>query len=336
MQTRSQRASWSAAVIVAALALTPAGQLDAQLRGHYIPGFTGLQNGTQPPRGYVLLMPVYFYPADDIRGDDGESLGLDASIDMTFIGLGVAWSTKHRFLGATLGGSAIPFAFMKSRVEGRSLDLDGSFAFTDAYVQPLQLGWRTSAADLVLGYGFFLPTGEWELGATDNAGLGMWSQLIQAGTTVKLDRRNAWTFSTLGSYEWHTKKEEGDIRVGDILTVEGGLGRSFHTMDGSTPVPSRITTLGLVYYGQFKLASDEAPVITPILEGRKDRVWGIGAEANIVVPRSGLALGLRVATEFEALNRTQGWTFMLNTGYVLRSLVTTAGASTGAASPASR
>ncbi len=304
--------------------LVLAGDAQAQFRGHYIPGFTGLQNGTQAPPGIGLFTPVYFYTTDDLKNDEGESIGGDARINSSFIGLGIAWVTNAKILGANLGGSVLPIAFAKSRIESDSLDVSDPFAFTDIYVQPIQLGWKTQRADFVVAYNLFLPTGEWEFGGDDNAGLGMWSNLFQAGTTLRLDAENAWTFSTLASYEIHSDKEDTDIQVGDILTLEGGLGRTFlkTKMAGETPVPSLVANVGLVYYSQFKVTADEAGILTPRLGELKDRVYAAGLEGNVVIPQSRLSLGLRIEREFGARNRTQGWAFMFTAAYVVKSLAT--------------
>jgi hypothetical protein len=294
---------------------------EAQLKGHYIPGFTGLENGSQPPPSVNVLLPVYFYTTDNLKNDDGETIA-DPRINVTFLGLGLAWVTNARFLGANWGGSVVPVAFIKSRIEGRSIDVPGSLEFTDITVQPLQLGWHTKRADFVLGYSLFLPTGKWELGGDDNSGLGMWSHDFQAGTTLRLDDEHKWSFSTLGTFELHSEKEDTELRVGDILTVEGGLGRTFVNvkMVGETPVPTLITNVGAVYYGQFKVTDDSSPVLDPLLQGRKDHVFGAGLEGNVIIPGPGLVFGLRIEPEFGAHNRTQGWTFMLSAAYQLASL----------------
>lgn len=299
-----------------------AGQAHAQFKGHYVPGFTGLQSGTQPPPGISVALPIYFYTTDDIRNDDGESIGANPRISATFIGPVLAWVTNVKLLGANLGGAVTPVAFIKSRIEGNSLDVPGSFAFTDIFVEPIQLGWEKPRADFTFGYSLFMPTGKWELGGDDNAGLGMWSNLFQAGTTLHLDTKHAWTFSALGSYEMHSHKKDTDIKVGDIFTVEGGLGKTFikaAVVEGK-PVPSLITSVGIAYYAQLKVTSDKASSATAVLEGDKDRVYAIGLEGNIIVPKSGMAYGLRVEPEFGARNRTQGWTFLLTVAYEIKSL----------------
>jgi hypothetical protein len=97
----------------------------------------------------------------------------------------------------------------------------------------------------VAGYSFFAPTGKWELGGDDNAGLGMWSNLFQAGTTLHLDTKHDWTLSALGTYEIHSHKKDTDLKVGDILTVESGLGKTFLKLEmaGGKPVPTLVTNL---------------------------------------------------------------------------------------------
>src|SRR4029450_11744497 len=151
-----------------------------------------------------------------------------------------------KILGANFGASVAPLNFIKSRIE-ESLDVPGSFAFTDMYVQPIQPGWEKPRAGFVAAYGLFAPTGKWDLGGDDNAGLGMWSNLFQAGTTLHLDTKHERTLSALRSSETHSHKKAPALKVGDILTVEGGLGKAFLKLEmaGGKPVPTLVTNLGL-------------------------------------------------------------------------------------------
>src|SRR5215510_10459649 len=212
------------AATVFVLGLVP--EASAQLKGHYIPGFTGLSNGSQAPPGVNLILPLYFYTTDTIKDDGGNSLGAHPRINASFFGPGVTWVSNLKLLGGNWGGQVLPIAFMKSRIEGNSLDVPGSFRFTDIYVQPLQLGWHKPRADYTIGWGFFIPTGSYELGADDNGGLGMWSNAFQAGTTLRLDDKHAWTTSLLATYEIHSHKKDTQLKVGDVLTLEGGTGKS--------------------------------------------------------------------------------------------------------------
>jgi hypothetical protein len=172
----------------------------------------------------------------------------------------------------------------------------------------------------VAGWGFFAPTGKWELGGSENGGLGMWSNLFQAGTTVRLDEKREWTTSLLASFEIHSDKKDTDIKVGNILTFEGSVGRSFYAKVAGTPIP-RITNVGLVYYAQVKASDDSGPLGTPLLAGRGDHVFGIGAEASVFLPKPKVLVGFRFVPEFGAINRTEGYTFMVTLGWQAKSLV---------------
>jgi len=316
----SKRFAWNAAALAAVIVIGGSRSASAQLKGHYIPGFTGLDNGTQPPPGLSLGLPMYVYPTDTIKDSNGDSLPVHPHITVSFIGLGLVAVTNAKILGANVGAQITPVAFMKSRLEGASLDVPGSFKFTDIFVQPLWLGWHWERADFTLGWGFFAPTGKWELGGTENTGLGMWSNDFQAGTTVHLDAKHAWSTSLLSTYEIHADKKDTNVNVGDILTLEGGTGRAFYSKVEGTPIP-QIVNVGVVYYAQLKVTRDTGPSGTPLISGSKDRVFGVGVEGNIFLPKPKLFLGLRVVPEFEARNRTQGVTILLTAGWSFKSFV---------------
>lgn len=306
-------------VVVVALVFGISSHAWAQLKGHYIPGFMGLESGSQPPPSVMLAVPIYFYPTDTIKDDNGDSAGAHPSIRASFTGISMLWVTKVKVLGANVGFQAVPVDWMKSRIEGPSLDVPGSFGFSDINFAPVWLGWHTPRADVTAGWSFFVPTGKWELGGTDNAGLGMWSNDFQGGTTVHLDNRHAWTTSLLATYEIHSSKSDSDIKAGDILTLEGGTGRMFMKPVAGTKIPM-ITNVGVVYYGQFKVTGDTggSPLITGPLAGDKDRVFAVGGEVNVFLPKAKMLLGGRILPEFGARNRTQGTTIMITAGYKVK------------------
>jgi hypothetical protein len=82
------------------------------------------------------------------------------------------------------GGS--PYSFANQHA-APLVSEENHWAFSDLYVAPLNLGWTTSRADFIAGYAFSAPTGKYEVGGSDNQGLGMWSHELQGGTTVYLD-----------------------------------------------------------------------------------------------------------------------------------------------------
>ena len=294
----------------------------AQLKGHYIPGFTGLNNGSQPPPAISLAVPVYVYSTDTIKNDNGDAIGAHPRVTASFTGISVVWVTNFKILGANWGGQVVPIDFMKSRIESNSLDVPGSFAFSDLTLEPLWLGWHKPRADFTVGWSIFFPTGKYETGGSDNSGLGMWSNDFQAGTTLHLDDKHAWSTSLLATYEIHSHKKDSDIKAGNILTLEGGTGKAFYKKVEGTPIP-QVTSVGLAYYAQFKVSADQGtgPIANRLLAGRKDRVFGVGLEGNLFLPKSKVLLGLRIVPEFGARNRTQGVTFLFTLAYQAKSLM---------------
>jgi len=83
-------------VIAALLVLGVSGEARAQLKGHYIPGFTGMENASQPPPSITLALPVYLYPADTIKDDNGDTIGGHPHITAAFTGLSVIVVTNAK------------------------------------------------------------------------------------------------------------------------------------------------------------------------------------------------------------------------------------------------
>src|SRR5262249_23379375 len=150
----------------------------------------------------------------------------------------MTWVTNVKVLDANLGGMIIPLPLIKNSIEGRLLNAEGQFAYSDIIVEPIQLGWHPKGADFVLGDLVVAPTGKFELGGTNNAGLGQWANVVQAGTTVHLDKTEPFEFSVLATYGMHTKKRNTDVRTGNVLTFEGGLGyAAFKKQKTKRPLP---------------------------------------------------------------------------------------------------
>lgn len=287
---------------------------NAQLKGGHLLGAMGLKSGSQAPENTVtVLTPVYLYDANSLRDSDGNETA-KPDFNMFLAAVGVNWVSNIKILGATYGAAALlPFA--SNRIEGNALDTHSDFAYSDTYIQPVQLGWHKKQADFFAGYQLYIPTGKYEAGASDNSGLGMWINEFTGGTTVYFTPDKKWHFATLLSYEIHGKKKDTEIKTGDILSVEGGLGKTFYVMNGDNTAPKSIINAGLIYYMQFKTTSDEIPLGPTVVTGDKDRVYSIGAEANFLHVSSLTSLGVRWFAEMGAINRFQGNTFFLTLAY---------------------
>ena len=292
----------------AALLLSPAAVARAQLRGVYPPGFAGMLAGTQAPPGLDVLLPVFGYTTNNLKDDDGHTVGPRPQVTTLLIAPGISWVLPLKWEGGNVGGSALLLPFMQTGIEGHRLNSGGSLKFSDLYLEPIQLGWHSDPVDWLVAYEIVLPTGQYHFGDPGNGGMGMFSNLLQGGTTVRLDDSGEWSTSLLATFEMHGDKKGTEVHTGDILTVEGGTGRTFTRRAQSPPF---IATVGLVYYGQFKTSRDHAPSVDPIFAGREDHVYGIGGEFGMYVPWAKLQTSMRVLGEIGAHNRTQGLTMVL-------------------------
>jgi hypothetical protein len=290
---------------------------NAQLKGGHLLGGMGLQSGTQTPENTLsVFVPAYFYNTTSLRNNDGDVAVANPDLNMFLTGVGVGWVSDLKILGANYGASVLlPFA--SNTIQGNAVSSKSPFAFSDTYLVPVQLGWHNKRADFVFSYAMYLPTGKFENGASDNSGLGMFINELSAGTTVYFNDHKTLHLSTLVSYEMNGKKKDTDIKTGDILSLEGGFGKTFYNMSGGeTPAPKSIINAGLIYYMQFKTTSDEIPVGSFVFNGNKDRVMALGAEVNYFHIGCSTSAGLRWFGEVESINRFKGNTFFLTLAHV--------------------
>jgi hypothetical protein len=148
--------------------------------------------------------------------------------------------------------AAIPFA--NAVIETPFTEQRTGWGLSDLYVEPVNLGWHTKHIDANLIYGFAAPTGSYSPGAPDNSGLGQWEHDFSGGFTLYSDERRRFHIATLATYSIPSRKRDSDVKVGDTLTLEGGIG---------TTVGEGRTTMGLAYYAQWKMTKDENQNLPP-------------------------------------------------------------------------
>lgn len=289
--------------------------LQAQLKGTHLLGDMGLQSGSQPPPSFTAFVPMYNYHTSTLVKANGDKIDAP-SINMFLLGVGGGLVTDAKILGGNYGASVL-LAFASSRIEGNLISTKSSLAFTDMYIQPLQLGWKTKKADFTFGYAVYIPTGKYELGGNDNAGMGIFTNELSAGSTVYFDPKKEWNFSALLSYAFNSKKKntgDNDITVGNMLAIEGGLGKTWYKPVKGNPLPM-IINVGMVYYLDFKITEDKMKI--PRISNsvfdlaNKDHVYALGAEASIFIPTIRSSIDVRWLGELGARNRTQGNSFFI-------------------------
>jgi len=252
----------------------------AQLSGSHVVGDLGLKSGSQAPPGIYLTYFLYDYSPSKISGQDGRELSLtNGEVQVLAHAPVFSVVTKKKIFGASYGAMIIP-SIMNLAIEAPRVNLNqaSGYGAGDLYVQPVNLGWQTKRADIVAWYGLYAPTGKYTPGGEGNRGLGMWSHELALGSTLYLNEKKTLHASAQGSYEIHSKKRDSDVKVGQLLTVEGGVGATV----------KRALNLGMAYYLQWKVTDDTGLGLPALVEGRfgKNHNYGLGPQASMVLPLS--------------------------------------------------
>ena len=269
----------------------------AQLNTQHLRGSVGLKSGSQPPPHLYVVAPLlYVYNTDDVRDRNGDKLPIDADITTQAFGAGFNWVTKKKILGAHYGMEVLFPLGMNNRIQGTEIDANPGAGLTDTLIEPLQLGWHFKRADAVAGYAIFVPTGRYTDGAQNNTGLGMWAQEISFGTTVYLNEAKQYHAATLVSFDFQSKKEDSETKVGNAMNLEGGVGADF--LQGGL-------TVGLNYFSMMKLTEDRIEGFPQILIRGKNKVFGLGPEVSLAIAKNNVIYGfLKVNYQWEVYART--------------------------------
>jgi hypothetical protein len=128
----------------------------------------------------------------------------------------------------------------------------------------------------------------------------MWAHEFIAGSTVYLTQSKNIHIATTAYYDIHHTKRDEDVRVGDYLTLEGGMGVSF--LKGAA-------SAGLAYLVQMKTTDDSGDDRGPLAESGRNKAYGIGPDVTFPIFAKGKTVGLinvRYTVEFGNSTNFQG------------------------------
>jgi len=287
----------------------------AQLNTQHIKGGVGLKSGSQPPpHVYVIAPYLYIYNTDTVKNSEGDKLPIDASISSVAYAGGVSVVTNKKLLGGFYGYQILAPVGVNNRLQGTEVDANPGGGISDSAVVPLSLGWHFKRADAIASYSIYVPTGRYTDGASDNTGFGMWGQEIGVGTTVYLNDAKQYHASAMASFDFQSKKEDSETKVGNAMNIEGGVGGDF--LKGGL-------SAGLAYYWSGKLTQDHIEGFPDILIRGKNKVFAIGPEVTLALARGNTVYGfLKVNYEWEVYARTttQGSEFQIAATFLLPPL----------------
>ena len=308
------------------LMLLLAGPAQAQLNGSHTLGDFGVQSGSQPQPGFYTALFYLRYDTDTIKDADGETVRLPqaspSSLAVSAVAPMVWYVSKTKVFGANYGAMVVfPFANASIEVPAVQLSETVDTSFSDMLIRPLDLGWHTTHSDVAAGLQLYLPTGRYERGGSDNIGKGMWSYEPFVGATFYFDGKRTASFATTAYWELHGKKKDTDVKVGQLLTLQGGLGKSY--LGGGL-------ILGAAYYAQWKLTADD--LATFVLPGgdaidldarNKHKVFGFGPDVTLpVASKSKLfaLVNIRYLWETGARLKTEGDTLVVTATFPVPSV----------------
>jgi len=277
------------------LLLFISGPAMGQERGQYLPGFGGLNSGLQAPPGPTYANYFFWYPSTKFKDQHGNKAPINFDLNLLVDFNILAYTTKAKFLGATYGMSvAVPI--VNTAVDLPRLGTGISpWGIGDIYVEPVNLGWKLKKADVKLAYGFVAPTGRYGSSASDTTTTDYWGHEITFATTAYLDKTKLTQASFSTNWEFHQEKRPEDLRVGNNMTLEAGVGKIFIKNGGK-----QLIQFGGVAYAEVQLTDDLGTVVPLLTQHNKDRVFAIGPELAVIWPATQLNFLVRVLPEFGA------------------------------------
>jgi Putative MetA-pathway of phenol degradation len=243
-------------------------------------GLAGLKAGSQAGPGVYLTLPLYYRDSGiGLYNAQGDQIVKDFAADINLFFLPAAQVvTPFKILGANYGAGYGQW-ILNGVIDVAALNAtrSTSYGFGDIYVTPVSLGWHLPSADITAGYSFFAPTG------AGSSGKHMWVNELDLGGALNLGAGKKWNVSTMSYWDFHNKKNNANIKVGNILTLVGGIGRSFLKGAGNA---------GVAYGAQWKLTHDSGSDIPPQLSINNGRFFAVGPDFSMPVFAKGVNLGL--------------------------------------------
>jgi hypothetical protein len=285
-----------AVVVSFAVAMLVAGRARAQQEvGHKILGSLGLEAGSQGNTGLYVVDQFAYYHSNELVDRNGHALPIGLDVDMLASGLAASVSLELPHMATFVNASvSVPLVYLNASTQNPRVSVEPR-GVGDLYVQPLKLGWRPGPVDLVAGYAFYAPTGSFDEGAT-GLGRSQWTQEFSMGGTLHFGPGEHMSASVLTSLDIYGTKIGIDLRRGDTLQIQGGLGATV----------LRQVDIGIAGYALWQVTDYGGSVLTVDLRGARDRAFGAGPEIDVIVPAARGRLTLRYTHDIAGQTRPLG------------------------------
>jgi hypothetical protein len=302
---RRRRASAVIASLVAAMLV--AGRARAQQQvGHKALGTLGLQAGSQPPVGLYLVDQFAYYHSSEVVDRYGHAVPIGLDLDLLASTFGVAATLELPRIATYVSASVgVPVVSLNASTQNPRLSVDPR-GIGDLVVQPLKLGWRRGPLEFVTGYSFEAPTASFDTEGSTDQGRGQWTHELSLGGTLHFGPGRRLNLSALTSFDIYGTKLGVDVRRGDTLQVQGGLGA----------VVFGIVNMGVAGYALWQVTDYGGSALPAALRGARDVAYGVGPEIDLALPPVLGQLTLRYTQD--VADRTRPVGHMVVIGWVAR------------------
>src|SRR6185436_8335615 len=178
---------------------------------------------------------------------------------------------------------------------------------SDPYIQPLRLGWRKQRFDLVTSYSIYLPTDRSSLAGGKGVSSGQITHEFSGGGSLYFKDRNRF-LTALASYQLNMRQRGIDITRGDSVQIQGGIG---------TQLFRQLAEAGIAGYALWQVRDDRGTELPRVLQGARDRVYGLGPEGAILVKSIRGQIRVRYEWDFGVRSRPQGHIFVAGINFLV-------------------
>jgi hypothetical protein len=170
----------------------------------------------------------------------------------------------------------------------------------DIFVQPVWLGWSGKHFAASFGYGLYIPTGNYDVSALDNTGMGFWTNQFQAAGAWYPWENQGTALTLTATYELNSDKEDKDVRPGSRFTLNYGVSQYLPLNKDQTI----LAEVGLCGYNQWQVSDDSG---TDVREpGVHDQVFGYGVQLGLAFVKWDATIALRWMNQYSARDNFQG------------------------------
>jgi hypothetical protein len=303
---------------------------------HYYPASFNIRDFALPEHGFYGAIYNFGYSTSNLKDASGNQISsitiqgpggnvsttINLKVDVNLYALApvLIWVPKKKILGAKYGVMLNPtFANasldgLLARAEGTGVNVStGQFNIGDTYVVPAWLDWGGKHYDFAINYGFYIPTGKYNIqtvsvpvvgdvrvASANNVGLGFWENQTQQALYLYpwADRRMA--IENALTWEFNQPKRGFDLAQGQHLTWNWGISQYLPLKKDQ----SILAEIGPAGYANYQIADDTGTAArNPSVH---DQVYGVGVQVGVTVPKRMMVMNFHWFHEYSAVDRFQG------------------------------